>query len=152
MSPARSAGFTLIELLIVVAIVSILTGLGVAGYRQYIQRANRVDAKVALLKIEAAQERFYLQHNRYASGEELGRDPPEGLGIRGTERGYYELSVEPSAGGLALGYTARASALPAGGQGDDTACWLFSIDERGNRGAADAAGATGPEITDRCWR
>ncbi len=152
MSPARRNGFTLIELLIVVAIVSIITGLGVAGYRQYIQRANRVDAKAALLKIEAAQERFYLQHNRYASGDELGRDPPDGLGIRGTERGYYELSVDSSAGGLTIGFTARASALPTAGQGDDTACWMFSIDERGNRSAADASGATGPEITERCWR
>ena len=40
----KTAGFTLLELLIVVAVFSIIMSISVAGYRQYITRANRVDA------------------------------------------------------------------------------------------------------------
>ena len=45
------AGFSLIELLIVVVIAAVLIGIGVPGYRQYVQRANRSDATAALLRI-----------------------------------------------------------------------------------------------------
>ena len=87
-------GFTLIELMIVMVIMAILASASVAGYRQYLRRANRTDATAALLRLSAAEERFYLQNNRYATtADELADPPPAGLGIGDTERGLYELSV-----------------------------------------------------------
>lgn len=146
-------GFTLIELLIVIVIMAILVGASTAGYRQYVQRANRVDATSALLKLSAAQERFYLQNNRYATTAAELTDPPSGgLGISGTQHGFYQLSVEPGPDGAAAGYIATATADAAKSQRDDDDCQVLSIDQSGQRGAADSGGGQGAEVTARCWR
>jgi prepilin-type N-terminal cleavage/methylation domain-containing protein len=70
---ARSQGMTLIELMIVVIVVAILGTVAVSSYRSYLIRANRTEARMALLRVQAAQEKFFLQNNRYASNSE--RDP-----------------------------------------------------------------------------
>jgi type IV pilus assembly protein PilE len=148
-----SGGFTLIELLIVVAIVAILATVAVGSYRQYVRRANRVDATSALLRLSAQQERFYLQHSRYATTPEELADPPSaGLGISGTQNGYYDLAVAAGPDGAATGYIATATASSGSAQRDDEDCRTFSIDQTGQRGAADASGAASAEITARCWR
>jgi Tfp pilus assembly protein PilE len=138
--------------MIVLVIMGILATASVAGYRQYVQRANRVDASSALLRVSAAQERFYLQNSRYATtADELSDPPPVGLGIRGTERGFYDLTVEAAADGAAAGYIATATASGTGPQRDDD-CQAFTIDQSGMRGARDSGGAEGAEVTSRCWR
>src|SRR4029450_13032529 len=76
-----SRGFTLIELLVVVVIVTILATIAAPGYRQYLFRTNRTEAKRTLLNVAAAQERFYLQNNTYAGPSALETAPPAGLGI-----------------------------------------------------------------------
>ncbi|WKZ11591.1 MAG: type IV pilin protein [Gammaproteobacteria bacterium] len=149
---AAARGFTLIELLVTLAILGIVTTLAVGGYREYLRRANRTDATTALLRISAAQEKFYVQNGQYAGDAELAGDPPAGLGIAGTERGYYTLAIAIDPGGPTIGYTATATADAAGAQGDDEGCWSFSINERGVRSAADDGGATGAAVTERCWR
>ncbi|MEZ5564467.1 MAG: type IV pilin protein [Gammaproteobacteria bacterium] len=148
-----NGGFTLIELLIVAAVLAILTTASVAGYRNYVQRANRVDASSALLRISAAQERFYLQNSRYATtASELTDPPPDGLGMSGTMNGWYDLSVAPDpVGGAAVGYIATATASASGSQRDDE-CQSFRIDQSGQRGAVNAGGNESAEITARCWR
>lgn len=151
--PRRAPGFTLIELLIVVVVISILATLATAGYRQYVRRASRVDATTALLRLSAAQERFYLQNDRYAvTAEELAAPPPAGLGISGTDRGYYELSVAADPRGAGLGYEASATARADANQRDDQDCWTFTIDQSNRRTAAASDGSTSAGITDRCWR
>jgi type IV pilus assembly protein PilE len=147
------AGFTLVELMVTVVIVAILASLSVAGYGQYVRRANRVDATGALLKISAAQERFYLQNDRYASSPgELAAAPPDGLGIEGTEFGYYDLELAAGPDGDAVGYIATATATADGPQRDDDDCREFSINEQSFRAAETAGGDTSVDITARCWR
>lgn len=149
----KAGGFTLIELLIVVVIMAILASVSVGGYRQYVQRAKRVDATSALLRISAAQERFYLQNNRYATTPDELTDPPSaGLGISGTQHNLYDLAVAAGPDGAAAGYTATATASSDGSQRDDDDCRIFSIDQSGQRRATDAGGTANAEITARCWR
>ena len=146
-------GFTLIELMIVVVIMAILASASVAGYRQYVRRANRVDATAALLRVSAAEERFYLQNNHYATTtDELGDPPPAGLGLSSTERGLYDLSVEPAADGAVLGYVATATARSDQSQRDDASCVSFSIDQSGQRAASNSDGVSDAEISSSCWR
>ncbi len=142
--------------MIVLVIMAILASASVAGYRQYIRRANRVDATSALLRVSAAQERFYLQNNRYATtADELSDPPPNGLGTAETGLGLYDLAVAPAdadAGGATTGYTVTATAVSSGSQRDDDDCQVFSIDQSGKRGARDSAGTESAEIIVRCWR
>ena len=58
-------GVTLIELMVVVVIVALLAVLAYPNYREFVARANRNEAKAALLRIATNQERFYLQNNSY---------------------------------------------------------------------------------------
>ncbi len=147
-----AAGFTLIELLITVAILAIVTSIAVGGYRQYVRRAGRVDATSALLRLASAQEKFYAQNGRYADDGEMAAAPPAGLGVEGSERGYYTLGIVISADGPAVGYTASATVDPSSNQADDEDCWVFGIDERGLRTAQSHAGDSGQPVTERCWR
>lgn len=145
----RSAGITLIELLIVVIVIGILASVAVPSYRNYVMRANRTDATAALLRVASAQEKFYLQNNTYATNAQLATAPPAGLGITGTERGYYTLQITSAS---ASGFTATASAPATSGQYQDTNCRSFSITETGARSATNAGGATSAAITAECWR
>ncbi len=145
----KSEGFSLIELLIVVSIAALLMALAVPGYRQYIQRANRSDATTALLRIASAQEKFYLVNDSgYASNNAaLAAPHPNGLGIEGTERDHYDLSLtstEPS-----VNFIASATPKAGGDQVDDTDCWRFEIDARGVRRAFDQNDIPNDEV---CWR
>ncbi|HTP40025.1 MAG TPA: type IV pilin protein, partial [Steroidobacteraceae bacterium] len=91
-------GVTLIELMIVIVVLSILTSIAVSNYRRYALRANRTDGTMALLRIQVAQERFFLQNNAYAQTmTQVTAAPPNGLGItlgtgNVTTGGYYVIS------------------------------------------------------------
>src|SRR5690242_9268379 len=80
-------GVTLMELLLVIGILSILSMIAVGSYRTYSLHANRSDATTSLMKIQAAQEKYYLQNNTYASS-------PTALGILTVSpAGFYNLTM-----------------------------------------------------------
>lgn len=136
----RIRGITLIELMIVIIVVAILGSLAVNSYRSYMIRANRTEAKEALLRIQVAQEKFFLQNNAYAdSAAELTAAPPNGLGVPATTpRGNYTVAIA----GNGLTYTATATA--AGGQANDAGCPTLTINQNGAR--------TPSPDTNRCWQ
>ena len=149
--PKSEKGFTLIELLVVVLIVSTLFGLSIPGYRQYVLRSGRADAVNALLRVAAAQERFYLQNGIYATNAQMQAVPPAGLGFTtaASERGYYDLAITPDAAGLTIGYMVTASVDASDKQKDDTACVSMSVDQNGRRGVN---GGYVPADVEKCWR
>jgi type IV pilus assembly protein PilE len=128
------AGFTLVELMITVAIVAILGTIAVNSYRSSVLRANRAEAKSALLRLQAAQEKYYLSLNTYAPALADLKMTVD------TERRLFTLQLATDADGQ--GYTATASA--AGSQVADAECPNFSIDETGTK--------TPSAATSACWR
>jgi type IV pilus assembly protein PilE len=140
----KTRGFTLVELMITVVIVAILAAIAVPSYRNYVMRSQRSEATTVLLRIQAAQEKFFLQNNGYTLN--LAAPPPGGLGIPAvTDGGHYNLSLV--AGPNPQSYIARADAT--GSQGDDTKCQQLTIDQNGTRQAFDGGGAN---QTQECWR
>ena len=125
---AAERGVTLIELIIVIVVVGVLAAIAIPSYRQYVLRTHRTEAKTALLNLAAAQEKFYLQNNTYATDDLLETAPPAGLGLSATtENGWYTIVIADGANADEFSATATA----AGGQASDTRCATFTIDQAG---------------------
>ena len=119
----KHRGVTLMELMITVAVVSILAAIAYPSYRNQSLKAHRAEAKAALLKIQVAQEKWFLQNNAYTSSlTNLNSTSP-------TVNGYYTISV--TVGNPATTYTATATATSI--QNADTSCLTFTIKETGTR-------------------
>jgi type IV pilus assembly protein PilE len=145
-SGCRHRGVTLVELLMVIVIIAILSSIAVPTYRSYVLRAQRTEATATLLRVQAAEEKFFAQNNIYA--EDLTAAPPTGLGIPAiTASGYYDLRAELLEEGS--GYRIVASPRPGGGQHDDDKCREFTIDHNGLKAAKDE---NGRDNTRECWR
>jgi type IV pilus assembly protein PilE len=137
-----SRGVTLIELMTVVGIVAILGVIAVGSYRAYGLRTNRVDGTAALLRIQVAEEKYFLQNNTYTT--DLADPPPNGLGIgNASSNGYYTLAVAAGGTGtIATSYQATATAAGTQTQ-DKAACQVYTIDDQAQRSPADSTG---------CWK
>jgi len=151
MSRRKSAGVTLLELMIVIVIVAVLASIAIPSYRNYVIRAQRTDATSGLLRLATQQEKFYLQNNRYAANAELAIAPPNGLGVAGTENGWYALSIDAPSAACPLVSCFVARAAPAAGspQAVDADCQGFAVNERGVRTATNSGGV---DNTATCWR
>jgi type IV pilus assembly protein PilE len=130
-------GITLIELLIVITIIGILSAFALPSYRQYVIRTQRTDARTALLRAQAAQEKYYLQNNKYATDLDTLKLPAV------SENGLYQIQF--GAGSGLQNFTIEALPLAAGGQNQDKQCTVFRINEIGARTAE-------PGGTQLCWR
>ena len=144
----RTCGFSLIELLVALAILALLAAAATPLWMSQIERARRLDATDALMRIAVLQERFHFENGRYALAGELAAAPPAGLGVSGTERGYYQLRLQAPQGATANRFTARAAADPNGPQARDEQCRTLSLDSTGLRSAESA---TGEDTTSTCW-
>jgi len=141
MNRRNSLGVTLMELMVVIVVVGVLAVIGVPTYRQYMMRTHRTEAKSALLRLAAQQERFYLQNNTYTNNFVA-------LGLPGaiSENSVYTLAI-PVANVTA--FTATATPTAGGGingvdQTADAECASFTINHQGIRTAA-------PNPNNRCW-
>jgi type IV pilus assembly protein PilE len=139
----------MIELLVALAIVAILCAIAWPGYGATLHRAQRSDARLALLRIQHLQESHYASHLRYAGAMGRAADADTLATSDRSESGLYLLSLAITEDGQ--GYTATATANPEGRQRRDRDCQQLSIDQTGLRRAADAGGNWSKADPQRCW-
>jgi prepilin-type N-terminal cleavage/methylation domain-containing protein len=116
-------GFSLIELMIVIAIIGILIGVGIAGYKAAIKAANEAAAVKTLRSIQEQQMLYFNAHQRSAFGtfEELRKDNYLDSRFDGTTPvvdGYvYTMKIIPKSTSAQPGYTINADPQVATGVG-----------------------------------
>jgi len=143
----KPAGFSLLELLVTMAIIAILTTLAWPGYGAVVQRAQRNEARVALLIIQHAEEHRFQEFSAYTDALEGATDDGAlGLPARSAS-GNYALVISISSDGQH--YLASARAESDGRQAADRSCASFQIDDLGRRIALDAQGR---DTSAACWR
>ncbi len=62
-----SRGFTLIELLVVVALIGILSAIGIVSYTKYKTSAERKQAEISLNSIYLAQQEYRSNNSEYCT-------------------------------------------------------------------------------------
>ena len=62
-----TSGFTLIELLVVVAILGVISAIGVVAYDSYKDTARKKSAENTMLQISLAQTEYYSDNSSYYS-------------------------------------------------------------------------------------
>ena len=137
-------GVTLVELLVVTAIAAVLAAFAVGSYTDHVQRGRRADGLIALLHVQAAQERFRSRQPRYGALAEIG------VPVSSAD-GHYRLALPVRD---AEGYDVLASA--AGPQSADTLCRHLRLRTR----RLSVEYASGPDVgvdnepaaNRRCWQ
>lgn len=143
----ENRGFTLMEVMITVAIIGIIASIAFPSYQDYVLRAKRGDAKVALLSLQLSQEKYRANCVQYATGfhastysctsggtHNMVRSPvtsPDGyytLGITSAATSAYEITATPSSthsDSVCGTYTISLAAgvISKTATGDDDYCW-----------------------------
>jgi type IV pilus assembly protein PilE len=136
-------GFTLLELLAVVLLIGIIAALALPGYRQQMRRVYRIEAMIALLDLQSAEEKYFLRNNAYSGN--ISAAPPTGLGLAtSSSSNKYFLSIAVASDGQS--FIATATPTSDGGQATDRECLAFSIDARGRRAVS------GTRDAKYCWK
>lgn len=139
---------TLTQLLVLLVALAVVVAIAIPTYRTRVLRLRRAEATQALRSIQAAQERYLIQYNRYAS--RLAPNPPAGLGLpETTPQAHYTLRLDVDDPVRPSRFTARALASDSVSAEGDANCRSFSLDQNGIRTARDAGGA---DRTALCWR
>jgi type IV pilus assembly protein PilE len=142
-------GLSLVELAVTVLIVGVLAVIAFPSYRQHVLRADRGDARDALLALATAQEMYYQQCNVYALTLDATRETacnPTHLKFPGmSAKGLYALVVTVA---NTSEWVATATALDSTAQAHDIRCFVFQLTSAGARTAHTRSGMANDR---ECW-
>jgi type IV pilus assembly protein PilE len=137
------SGFSLLEILFSLSVLGILSSVAYPAFSSTLAAARRSDALVALMTVQAAQERFRANHDSYAELSQLG------LGST-SAAGHYGIVVESAS---TTGYSVRAAAV--GAQRRDTACRQLRLTMDGlnlTYASGETESTSNPSaVNRRCW-
>ena len=126
----RVRGFTLIELMLVVAVAGVLSGVAYPSFVGQMQKVRRADALVAMLQVQASQERWRANNVSYGSLAQIGVAAV-------SLAGHYTLQETSSD---ETGYAVQAVAN--GPQAQDAQCRILTLRADG----ANVTYASGPDV------
>ena len=139
----RSRGFTLVEMMIAVAVAGVMSGIAYPSFQGVLHKSRRTEALVALMQVQAAQERWRSNHRSYGTLAEIGIAAT-------TTGGHYTLQVADVGDD---GYD--ATAVASGGQSRDATCRHLRLRLDGAtvaRASGTDALVANPSATNRrCW-
>jgi type IV pilus assembly protein PilE len=140
-------GFTLIELMIVVAVIAVLAAIAYPSYSRYAFRARRSEGQEFLLRIAAAEQRYYTNCNRYATaiaGTATTCGGGLGFSSNATANGYYTVADPTNLG--ATQQTFSLTATPALVQATDV-CGNLTLTDTGVKSWS----TTPAQTNGKCW-
>jgi len=147
----KQRGFTLIELMVVLVIVGILLKIAVPAYTNSQIRANRTDAKTALLNLATLEEKYYSVTNTYTNSAAAlygGSTASFPMSVQSGSTAYYTINI-PAAAVIAAttttpaSFTATATPISGTSQANDP-CGALTIT---NTGVTASLGSQ----TTGCW-
>lgn len=123
-------GFTLIELLVVVLILGILAAMAMPQYFKAVERSRMTEAVTLLANIADAQQRKYMQVNRYASAYTALDVAPKGASgavyyTKGAGENGFQITLSGTNYGGDDGGKATAVRVPADG---NTLQYQYTLD------------------------
>lgn len=132
-STTKSSGFTLIELMITVAVIGILAAVAYPNYTQYVQRANRAEAKAILLENAQFLERNFTTANRYDTVNSDGTGGAPAIIAQSPKTGTAKYTIA-AAYGAAPAQTFTLTATAVGVMATD-ACGNYTLTNTGIQGS-----------------
>jgi type IV pilus assembly protein PilE len=142
-SPRTASGFTLVEMMIAVSVASVLSSVAYPSFQSTLHKARRTDALVALISVQAAEERWRANHRNYGDLAEIGAPSV-------SSAGHYTLQVLN-----ADSERYEAVAVATGNQARDTACRYLKVTLDGvtatHASGSDALVANATAVNRRCW-
>jgi type IV pilus assembly protein PilE len=147
-SPAGcQRGLTLVEVLTAVVALVVVVSVAIPMWRTHQLKVRRGEAIDALLAVQAAQDRYFAAHARYADWSRAHAAPPQGLGLRAaSEHNAWAIRVELDRD--ELGYVAIARPMHVGAANGDPRCADMRLDQHGRRSATNS---DGEDSSADCW-